>query len=327
MSLDTAPASPSGRRLILSLGSVNIDIIAYSDALPRPGETIHASRYAMGLGGKGANQAAAASRLAGSLGLTVELAGRTGDDAFGELARGHLAGFGVGLAALARDPGQPTGIALIGVDAAGENTVTVVGGANMALDATDGAAIGPLLDQAAVLLLQLETPLPVSLEAARRARRGGASGAGGALVILDPAPAPLDGLPEEAWALIDLVTPNETETERLVGIRPTDPASAAVAADRLQAKGLTRAIVKLGARGVFWRDGRESGFVPPFQVNAIDSVAAGDCFNGGLAVAMARGDRFGEAVRFAAACGALATTKRGAAEAAPTLDEVLALLG
>ena len=136
MGLNTAPASPSGRRLILSLGSVNIDIIAYSDALPRPGETIHAGRYAMGLGGKGANQAAAASRLAGPLGLTVELAGRTGDDAFGELARGHLAGFGVGLSALVRDPGQPTGIALIGVDAAGENAITVVGGANMALDAT-----------------------------------------------------------------------------------------------------------------------------------------------------------------------------------------------
>ena len=146
-------------------------------------------------------------------------------------------------------------------------------------------------------------------------------------MILDPAPAPADGLPDEAWALIDLVTPNETETERLVGIRPIDPASAAIAADRLQAKGLARAIVKLGARGVFWRDGSESGFVPPFAVHAIDSVAAGDCFNGGLAVALARGDRLSEAVRFAAACGALATTKRGAAEAAPTLDEVQALLG
>lgn len=307
--------------LILSLGSVNIDIIAYSDRLPRPGETIHASRYAMGLGGKGANQAAAASRLAASVGLRVELAGRTGTDAFGELVRTHLAGFGVGLSALRSDPDHPTGIALIGVDANSENTITVAGGANMELDVTDVDAIHALLRQTRVLLLQLEIPMPASLEAARRAR------AAGALVILDPAPAPLNGLPDEAWSLVDLVTPNETETERLVGIRPTDAASAALAADRLQAKGLTRAIVKLGARGVFWRDGRDSGFVPPFQVQAIDSVAAGDCFNGGLAVALARGDTLGDAVRFAAACGALATTRRGAADAAPTFDEVLALLG
>lgn len=307
--------------LILSFGSVNIDIVAYSAALARPGETIHAGRTSIGLGGKGANQAAAASRLASSLGLQVALAGRTGTDLFAELARRHLAGFGVDLSALRSDPDHPTGLALIGVDAAGENAITVAGGANMALDATDTDALVPLLSRTRVLLLQLETPLAVSLEAARLAR------AAGATVILDPAPAPADGLPDAFWPLIDLVTPNETETESLVGIRPTDQQSAAAAADRLQARGLRRAIVKLGARGVFWRDGAAEGFVEPFAVQAIDSVAAGDCFNGGLAVALARGDTLADAVRFAAACGALATTKPGAAEAAPTLEAVQALLG
>lgn len=308
-------------RLILSFGSVNIDIAAYSTVLPRPGETIHADRYAIGLGGKGANQAAAAARLAGPLELDVALAGRTGDDAFGRLARTTLAGFGVDLSGLRHDADHPTGIALIGIDAAGENAITVAAGANMTLDDTDLDVAGPLLDRTRILLLQLEVPLPVSLAAARRAREAGA------LVILDPAPAPSDGLPPEAWAAIDLLTPNETETERLVGIRPTDADSAAAAADRLQERGLGRMIVKLGARGVFHRDETGSGFVPPFPVRAIDSVAAGDCFNGGLAVALARGDTLGQAVRFAAACGALATTRAGAADAAPTLDQVQALLG
>ena len=307
--------------LIVSFGSVNIDVVAYSEALPRAGETIHAARYAIGLGGKGANQAAAASRLAASLGLQVALAGRTGIDPFADMARRHLAGFGIDLAALRSDPDHPTGIALIGIDAAGENAITVAGGANMAIDASDVAAIAPLLARTRVLLLQLETPLAISLLAARHIR------AAGGLVILDPAPAPADGLPDEAWQLVDLLTPNETETERLVGIRPVDPQSAAAAADRLQARGLGRVIVKLGARGVYWRDGAEDGFVPPFPVRAIDSVAAGDCFNGGLAVALAGGDRLADAVRFAAACGALATTRPGAAEAAPTLEEVRVLLG
>ncbi len=308
------------RPSILCLGSVNVDIVAYADTLPRPGETIHADRSAIGLGGKGANQAASAARIAGPSGAASALIGRTGADLFGELARRELARFGVDLSALHGDPDHPTGFAMISVDAAGENAITVSAGANMALDDAEVEALAGLLPDARVLLLQLETPLAVSLRAARLAR------AAGATVILDPAPAPASGLPDDAWAGIDLVTPNEVETERLVGIRPTDPDAAAAAAERLQARGLTRAIVKLGARGVYWRDGRQGGFVPPFKVEAIDSVAAGDCFNGGLAVALARGDALGEAVRFAAACGALATTKQGAAEAAPTFEEVMALL-
>jgi len=312
---------PGAAGLVLSFGSINADIVAYAPHLPRPGETIHAEHYAINLGGKGANQAAAAGRLACGLGLRAALAGRVGADVFGALVREELSAFGVELQGIRRDAANPTGLALISVDAAGENAITVVGGANMAQDESDVAAAGSLLDEAAVVLLQLEIPGAVVVAAAGRVR------AGGAIVVLDPAPVPAAGLSDALLGCADILTPNETETERITGLRPRDAATAEVAADRLQQRGVRGAIVKLGARGVFFRFGGAQGFVPPFPVHSIDSVAAGDIFNGGLAVALARGDDPARAVRFAAACGALATTKRGAAKAAPTLAEVDALLG
>lgn len=297
-------------------GSVNVDIVGYVDHLPRPGETLHARRTGTGLGGKGANQAAAIAKL----GAPVVLIGRTGDDAFGGLARQKLAGFGVGLEHLEIDSFAATGTAMIEIDAAGENTIVVAGGANMTFVPSDLAPAREALAAAPVLLLQLEIPLPVVLTAATTAR------AGGARVILDPAPAPSGGLPDGALVAADLVTPNETETELLVGLRPTNAAEAAEAAERLIGRGVGGAIIKLGAHGVYFRGPDGEGFIPPFKVTAIDSVAAGDSFNGGLAVALASGRTLGEAVRFAAACGALATTRQGASEAAPTLAEVEALL-
>jgi ribokinase len=306
--------------LVLSFGSINADIAVYSRRLPRPGETIQGEHYAINLGGKGANQAAAAGRLASALGQRAALAGRVGTDMFGAIVLEELAAFGVALQGVQRDRHNATGIALIGVDAAGENAITVVGGANMAQDAADVEAAGALLDEAAVVLLQLEIPASVVLGAAHRAQ------AGGAVVLLDPAPVPKGGLPDELVRCADILTPNETETELLVGMRPQGEADAAEAADRLLARGARGVIVKLAARGVFFRFGGMEGFVPAFPVQSIDSVAAGDVFNGGLAVALARGDTPADAVRFAAACGALATTKRGAASAAPSLSEVVALL-
>jgi len=295
-------------------GSVNVDIVCRAERLPRPGETVHADSSAITLGGKGANQAAAIAKL----GRRVELAGRTGTDVLATLAREKLASFGVGLAHLVPDAQTPTGIALIGIDREGQNSIMVSGGANMAIDAAQTAALASLFAAAPVLLLQLEIPLAAVLAAAQAAR------AGGAKVILDPAPA--CALPDEAFRLADIMTPNETETEMLVGLRPTSPEDAAQAAERLLGRGLGTAIIKLGARGVYYRSGATAGFVPPFPVTAIDSVAAGDSFNGGLAFALARGDALADAVRFAAACGALATTKAGASDAAPLLAEVEALL-
>ena len=306
---------------ILCFGSVNIDITAYSRELPRPGQTIHADRYATGLGGKGANQAAAAARLAEGGPLRVAFAGRVGSDAFAVQARAALERFGLGLDGLATDPDHPTGIALIGVDEAGENVITVAGGCNLAVDETDVDRIGPLLDRARVLLLQIEIPLAASLAAAARARRAGA------FVILDPAPVPARGLPAAAWGIVDLMTPNESETEALIGVRPRTADEAMQAAERFLQRGLDAIVVKLGAAGVVYRDRAGCGFVAPFPVAAIDSVAAGDCFNAGLAFAISHGEDLARAARFAAACGALATTRIGAASAAPQLAEIRTLLG
>lgn len=304
-------------RPIVVFGSVNIDVCAYSGRLPRRGETVHGTGYAMGLGGKGANQAAAAARLGGN----VAMVGRTGRDGFGEMARSRLAGFGVQTGHLHSDPGHPTGIAVIGVESSGENCITVVGGANMAVGTEDVARAAPLFGSAAVLLLQLEIPLAAGLAAASAVR------AGGGRIILDPAPAPHGGLDPAVFRAVDAMTPNELETEALVGVRPSSPDEAAAAAQRLAERGLSIAVVKMGARGVWYRGLGQQGYVPPFPVTAVDTVAAGDCFNGGLAFALARGDGLADAVRFAAACGALATTRAGAADSAPTLAEVAALLG
>lgn len=301
---------------LVVFGSVNVDVTAYAARLPAAGETVHGDSYAIALGGKGANQAVALARL----GAPVELIGRTGRDAFGALARARLAGFGVGTAHLAEDADAPTGIALIGVAQDGQNAITVVGGANMAVSAADAGGAGKLLDGAAALLIQLEVPLAAALAAARRVR------AGGGLVILDPAPAPGSAFDGDVWAAVDCVTPNETETAALVGIRPVDPETAAEAAAALMACGARSAVVKMGAAGAYWATGSGEGHVPAPTVVAIDTVAAGDCFNAGLALALTGGQGMGEAVRFACACGALATTRRGAADAAPTRSEVEALL-
>jgi ribokinase len=300
---------------IAVFGSINTDVTAYSDRLPRPGETLHGSRYLTGLGGKGANQAAAAARL----GAGAKLIGRVGQDHFGMSALEHLKSFGVDVGHVTIDAANPTGIAIINVDRRGENFITVIAGANFAIDATDVEKASTSLAQAQVLLLQLEVPWPPMMLAAGRAR------AEHAKIILDPAPASPEARLLDL-SLIDIITPNETETEILTGVRPTDEATAAAAAAILHEKGPGTALIKLGERGAYLSMGGNGLFIPAFKVNAVDTVAAGDCFNAGLGFALSRGMELIEGSRFASACGALSTTKYGAAAAAPALAEVEALL-
>lgn len=297
-------------------GSINMDVIAYLDRLPKPGETLHGSGYKMGLGGKGANQAAAARKL----GSEVRFIGRTGADSFGDAARAELTSYDVDLTHIRRDEGSATGIAIIKVGEGGQNMITVIAGANGAVDQSDAKAAKADLEQARVLLLQLEVPLAGALAAAKIVR-----GKGGT-VILDPAPAPKEPFSAEIVAAVDVVTPNESETAGLLGWQPATPDDALRAARELKAKGFRTALVKLGAKGVAFSGPTEEGFVPPFKVTAIDTVAAGDSFNGGLAVALDEGKSLAEAVRFAAAAGALSTTKKGASAAAPTRAEIDAFL-
>ena len=301
---------------IAVFGSIDIDLTTYGKRLPQPGETVHGDSYAIGLGGKGSNQAVAASRL----GAPTELIGRIGQDDFGETALASLREFGVSTDGVLVVSGAITGIAVIGVDAQAQNSITVVGGANMTIGDSDVERSRTLLEAADVLLLQLETPLKDSLAAADIVR------AGGGIVILDPAPAPAAGFGPDTLARIDVITPNETETESLTGVRPTNPKQAAVAAAHLRARGVANAVIKLGASGVYFENADGGDFVPPFKVDSIDTVAAGDCFNGGLAVALSNGKSLGDAVRFASACGALSTTRAGAASSAPALPDILDLL-
>jgi ribokinase len=297
-------------------GSINMDVIAYLDRLPKPGETLHGAGYKMGLGGKGANQAVAARKL----GSEVHFVGRTGADSFGDAARTELTSYDVDLTHIRRDAGSDTGIAIIKVGEGGQNMITVIAGANGAVDRSDAEAARADLEQARVLLLQLEVPLKGALAAAKIVR-----GKGGT-VILDPAPAPKEPFSADIIAAVDIVTPNESETAGLLGWQPATPEDALRAARELKAKGFRTALVKLGAKGVAFSGPTEEGFVPPFKVTAIDTVAAGDSFNGGLAVALDEGKSLAQAVRFAAASGALSTTKKGASAAAPTRAEIDAFL-
>ncbi|MBO0350122.1 ribokinase, partial [Phormidium pseudopriestleyi FRX01] len=216
------------------------------------------------------------------------------------------------------DETTSSGIATIAVEDTGENTIVIVPGANDRLNESDCDRLTDLLPNAAVLLLQLEIPLTAVLAAAKKAHDAGV------IVILDPAPA--RELPPELYSLIDIITPNETELSILTGIAVTDVETATEAITKLQTLGVTTAIAKLGGKGVLCARGEEQFFVPAFEVEAVDTVAAGDAFNGALAVAIAQGLPLPEALRWGAAAGALTVTKPGAQSALPsrlTFDQFL----
>ncbi len=309
-------ANSTRQAAIATFGSVNVDVCGFCARLPKPGETAPGQRYTIALGGKGANQAAAVARLGGQ----SQMIGRAGNDMFGAMVRDRLDALAVGRKHLIFSDNASTGVALINVDARGENCIVVIGGANMAVDQALVNHSAATLRAAPVLLVQLEVPLAPVLAAASLTRGGGG------LVILDPAPAPSGGLSADVLRAVDFVTPNETETEALVGVRPLTVSDAERAASLLVAKGAKVAIIKMGRRGAYFHGGDVRAFVPPFAVNAVNSVGAGDCFNGALAVALARGEELPKAVRFAAACGALATVGPGGADSAPTLAAVESLL-
>ena len=305
---------------IVVIGSVTWDVAAFASRLPKPGETLIGDRYAVGLGGKGANQAAAAARL----GQPARFFGRVGDDGFGASVRQALADHGVDPGDLAIDLAA-TALGVILISQNGQNAIIQAPGANRSLTAADVARAAPAIGQARAVLMQLEVPLEVSLAAASLARQSGA------LAIFDPAPAPQDGLAGSVLMAFDIVTPNEVEAETYCGFRPTDVESGRAAARRLVELGAPAAIVTLGAGGAAWasdmaRDGACEGFQPAFKVAAIDAVGAGDCFNGALAVALTEGQPFAAAIRFAAAAAALSTTRPTAAASMPDRAETDALL-
>ncbi len=306
--------SPKRRPVVVVLGSVNMDVVVTAARLPGPGETIAGDELHVTPGGKGANQAVAAARL----GAEVRIVGRVGEDAFGPMLLEGLASYGVDVSRVASDPGSSSGAAAILLDADRENRIVAVYGANMRCDDEQVRETDSALDGADCLLLQLEIPLEASLSAARVARRKGVR------VILDPAPA--SALPDEAHALVDLLTPNQVEAAALVGHPVNGVDQGLSAARELLRRGVGASVVKLGDRGAVYASGDGSGHVPPLEVNAVDTVAAGDAFGGALGVALAEGMDLAGAVRFASVAGAVAVTRPGAQAAMPSRDEVEGLL-
>ncbi len=306
--------SEDRKPVIVVLGGINMDLVATTRRMPAPGETVHGQAFHTAPGGKGANQAVAAARL----GAEVRMVGRVGDDAFGPALLDGLRAEGVDASGVAVDPDNPSGVAMILLDSQAQNCIVAVYGANMACDDAQLDAVRRALVDADALLLQLETPLAVATEAARLAKERGV------MVVWDPAPAVDMG--RDAYALCDALTPNQPEAETLTGIAVEDRESAALAARELVGRGVSAAAVKLGAGGCLLATESEEAFIPAFEVDAVDTVAAGDAFAAALAVSLAEGRSFHASARFASAAGALVVTRVGAQQAMPFRGELDALL-
>lgn len=294
---------------IVVFGSLNMDLVSHLPRLPAPGETLRGNDFFTALGGKGANQAAACARL----GAITVMIGRVGGDEFGSSLRAGLENLGVDVTGVTTSPGS-SGVAVIHVDDRGENSIVIIPGANGKVGESDLKRLNSALIGADILLMQLEIPLEVVTAAARMAR------ARGVRVILDPAPA--SSLPDELYTLTDLLTPNEIECATLVGFQVHDLPLAEQAARILLKRGVRQVIIKMGERGAYLHDGRSSELVSAFLVKAVDTTAAGDAFNGALAVALGKDMVLREAVRFANAAGAISTTRHGAQPSMPTAAEV-----
>jgi ribokinase len=299
---------------VVVVGSSNTDMIIQLDRIPQPGETVIGGEFSTAAGGKGANQAVAAARA----GAEVTFVARVGADMFGRQAVERFASDRIDVSHVLEDSSAPSGVALIFVDQHGENSIAVASGANARLTPADVLAARDAISSAAIMVIQLETPLDTVRAAVELA------GSHGVRVLLNPAPAQLLGA--EILRHVSVLTPNETEAALLTGIEVSSEADAAAAAEKLSSMGVAAILITLGARGAFVFDSDHRELVAGFPVEAVDTTAAGDVFNGALAVALADGSPLVEAVRFANAAAALSVTKLGAQPSAPTRAEIERLL-
>ncbi|MDK1262779.1 ribokinase [Cronobacter sakazakii] len=299
---------------LVVLGSINADHILNLEAFPAPGETVTGSQYQVAFGGKGANQAVAAGRS----GADIAFIACVGEDDIGERIRQQLSLDNIDVAPVSAVAGESTGVALIFVNGEGENVIGIHAGANAALTPERVNQQREKIANARALLMQLESPVESVIAAARIAHENQTT------VILNPAPA--RALSDDLLALVDIITPNETEAEKLTGVKVVDDDSAAQAAAVLHQKGIETVIITLGSRGVWLSVNGEGQRVPGFRVKAVDTIAAGDTFNGALMTALLEGTPMLEAIRFAHAAAAIAVTRPGAQPSVPWRDEIDAFL-
>lgn len=297
---------------IVVIGSSNTDMVVRTSHLPAAGETVLGGEFMMNAGGKGANQAVAAARY----GERVVFVARVGDDMFGRQTLESMRRDGIDTSCVTIDRDNMSGVALISVNAEGENSIVVASGANMALGREDIDRAAEEIRRADVVLMQLEVPMDTVEYAAEVAA------AAGVPVILNPAPAPAGPLSAELLARLDVITPNRSEATRISGVEVTDMASARRAAEAIHTMGTRRVIITLGGDGSLIYDGGEFEHIEPTRVDAVDTTAAGDTFNGVLAVGVAEGRSLSDAAHEASIAAAISVTRMGAQPAAPTRVEV-----
>ena len=296
---------------ILVVGSSNTDMVIKTQNFPAPGETILGGRFLMNAGGKGANQAVAAARLGGM----VTFVGKIGNDIFGKQAIQQLEDEGINVDFVTVDPENPSGVALITVDRSGENSIVVAPGSNGTLSPADFNEAKAELDESEFILMQLEIPIPtvehiarISVEKMKK-------------VILNPAPAAK--LSDELLKNLYLITPNETEAELLTGIKVIDEQTALKAATILNEKGIEIVIITMGSAGAFLLANGKSEIISAPKVEAVDTTAAGDTFNGALVVALSEGKTIQESIAFANKAASISVTRVGAQSSVPFRKEIV----
>jgi len=302
------------RPKIIVVGSSNTDLVVKLPRLPKAGETIIGGTFSTAAGGKGANQAIAAARAGGD----VTFITKVGNDHFGQQAINAFEKDELNIDFVGFERGVSSGIALIFVDDRGENSIGVASGANNELRPSDIERAAEAVTAADVLLVQLEIPMETVEAAVRMASRAGVR------IVLNPAPA--QPLSPDLCRMISVLTPNENEAEVLTGVRVVDDETIEKTASLLMARGVGAAVLTLGARGAYVAEGGKGEFIPTLKVDPIDSTAAGDVFNGALAVCLGEKQSLRDAVRFANAAAALSVTRLGAQPSAPNRKEILDLL-